>query len=69
MAQPKLKPTPDDDYPTKTSFQQAETESALQTHLKPGTPTLEKNLHLQFLVRDFVQGFPVRYSSQDASQP
>ncbi|KZV63174.1 terpenoid cyclases/Protein prenyltransferase [Peniophora sp. CONT] len=63
------KHTTDDDYPSKTSFQQRETEDVLQSNLTPGTPTLDKNSHLQFLVRNFVQGFPARYSSQDASQP
>ncbi|VDB99893.1 unnamed protein product [Peniophora sp. CBMAI 1063] len=71
MGQPP-KHTTDDDYPTKTSFQQRETEDVLQKHLptdSSATPTLNKNSHLQFLVRNFVQGFPARYSSQDASQP
>ena len=63
------KHTTDDDYPSKTSFQQRETEDALQANIAPGTPTLNKTSHIQFLVRNFVQGFPARYSSQDASQP
>lgn len=32
-------------------------------------PELHRNLHLAFLARNLVQGFPVRYISQDASQP
>jgi len=31
--------------------------------------TLQKNMHLQFLARNMLQGFPARYMSQDASQP
>ncbi len=33
------------------------------------TPTLQKPAHVQFLLRNMVQGFPARYTSQDASQP
>ncbi|KAI0804777.1 terpenoid cyclases/protein prenyltransferase alpha-alpha toroid [Irpex lacteus] len=32
-------------------------------------PTLQKPAHVQFLLRNMVQGFPARYTSQDASQP
>ncbi|KAI0056038.1 terpenoid cyclases/Protein prenyltransferase [Artomyces pyxidatus] len=65
------RPSPIDGYPTKTSHLQAETEEILQSHLpKAGAPpVLNKNAHLQFLVRNLVQGFPARYMSQDASQP
>ncbi|EIW78087.1 terpenoid cyclases protein prenyltransferase [Coniophora puteana RWD-64-598 SS2] len=34
-----------------------------------GAPALQRNAHLQFLVRNLTQGFPERYVSQDASQP
>ncbi|KII84972.1 hypothetical protein PLICRDRAFT_45829 [Plicaturopsis crispa FD-325 SS-3] len=65
------KRTPTDSYPTETSVLQAETEETLLSHGKPSptAPTLQKNAHLQFLVRNFSQGFPSRYTSQDASQP
>ncbi|KAI0316006.1 terpenoid cyclases/Protein prenyltransferase [Amylostereum chailletii] len=63
------KHTPDDGYPSKTSFLQTETEDVLQSHKADDPPTLNKNAHLQFLVRNLVQGFPARYVSQDASQP
>ncbi|GBE85920.1 Protein farnesyltransferase subunit beta [Sparassis crispa] len=32
-------------------------------------PLLQKQLHIQFLLRNLLQGFPERYISQDASQP
>jgi protein farnesyltransferase subunit beta len=32
-------------------------------------PVLNKNPHMQFLIRNFIQGFPTKYISQDASQP
>ncbi|KAL0948363.1 hypothetical protein HGRIS_010945 [Hohenbuehelia grisea] len=69
---PSQKPTPIDAFPTPTSHTQAETEAVLLKHtLDNGDakPVLEKNAHLQFLIRNFVQGFPQRYTSQDASQP
>ncbi|KAI0338827.1 terpenoid cyclases/Protein prenyltransferase [Trametopsis cervina] len=69
-------PTPNDGYPTPTSELQADTERTLQSHwakIVSGdtnhVPLLQRNAHLQFLVRNLVQGFPSRYSSQDASQP
>ncbi|KAI0037908.1 terpenoid cyclases/Protein prenyltransferase [Auriscalpium vulgare] len=63
--------TPIDGYPTKTSDLQSETEDVLVSHLprEDTPPVLNKNPHLQFLVRNLVQGFPARYTSQDASQP
>ncbi|KAF8968548.1 terpenoid cyclases/protein prenyltransferase alpha-alpha toroid [Flammula alnicola] len=65
-------PTPTDGFPTPTSRSQAETEAVLLKHI-PDTdapaPSLQKNAHMQFLVRNLVQGFPTRYISQDASQP
>ncbi|KAJ7076543.1 terpenoid cyclases/protein prenyltransferase alpha-alpha toroid [Mycena belliarum] len=67
------RPVPTDSFPTSTSNTQAETEKVLLEHLpaadKNAAATLHKNAHMQFLVRNMVQGFPARYSSQDASQP
>ncbi|KAF8889431.1 terpenoid cyclases/protein prenyltransferase alpha-alpha toroid [Gymnopilus junonius] len=66
-------PSPVDGFPTLTSRSQAETEQVLLKHLpEPGAkdePILQKTSHMQFLVRNLVQGFPARYISQDASQP
>ncbi|KAH9934610.1 terpenoid cyclases/Protein prenyltransferase [Amylocystis lapponica] len=71
-----LRPTPTDGYPSPTSDLQYNTENILKSHLplpsasKPGpSPVLHRNLHLQFLLRNLLQGFPERYVSQDASQP
>jgi len=64
--------TPDDAYPTETSNLQADTEDILQSHVPldgVGGRVLNKNAHLEFLIRNLVQGFPARYTSQDASQP
>jgi len=64
--------TPDDAYPTETSNLQADTEDILQSHVPldgVGGRVLNKSAHLEFLVRNLVQGFPARYTSQDASQP
>lgn len=66
--------TPDDFFPTLTSTTQAETEEVLLKHLpkldsEESKDRLQKNSHLQFLVRNIRQGFPARYVSQDASQP
>ena len=65
------RPTPIDAYPTKTSDLQADTEDILQAVIPRGggALSLDKKAHLQFLVRNLVQGFPARYMSQDASQP
>ena len=79
------RPTPNDAFPTATSKAQAETEAILLKHfpqlqLPAEDPTestvkdapecnLNKNTHMQFLVRNLIQGFPQRYASQDASQP
>jgi len=64
--------SPTDGYPTETSNIQATTENVLISHI-PDTsdtpPTLKKTAHLQFLIRNLVQGFPSKYTSQDASQP
>ncbi|KAF7290563.1 Protein farnesyltransferase subunit beta [Mycena indigotica] len=66
-----MHPVPVDAFPTLTSTTQAETEKVLREHMptadKP--PTLQKNPHLQFLIRNFTQGMPSRYMSYDASQP
>ena len=64
--------TPVDAYPTETSNLQADTEDILQSHVPldgVGGRVLNKKVHLEFLVRNLVQGFPARYTSQDASQP
>jgi protein farnesyltransferase subunit beta len=65
-------PMPDDSYKTPTSALLAETEDILLRHLPVdpiNPPVLQRNSHLQFLVRNLTQGFPARYTSQDASQP
>ena len=70
MAQPRR--SADDQHITETSDVQAETESILLKHLPldpESLPPLQRQQHLQFLVRNLVQGFPSRYISQDASQP
>ncbi|KIJ19640.1 hypothetical protein PAXINDRAFT_68935 [Paxillus involutus ATCC 200175] len=64
--------SPDDQHITETSEIQAETEAILIKHLPvdpDSPPPLQRTQHLQFLVRNFIQGFPSRYTSQDASQP
>lgn len=71
--------TPTDGYPSSTSHLQIATEEVLKArylstalNTKDSTesqPTLNKNSHIQFLLRNLVQGFPARYVSQDASQP
>jgi protein farnesyltransferase subunit beta len=69
-------PTPIDAYPTETSNLQGETEKVLQGQVPfdgsgsdSGGYVLNKKGHIEFLVRNLVQGFPARYMSQDASQP
>ncbi|KZT20214.1 terpenoid cyclases/Protein prenyltransferase [Neolentinus lepideus HHB14362 ss-1] len=68
---PTYRPTPTDSFPTDTSVLQRETEETLSKHIPspeyPAQP-LHRNAHLQWLVRNLVQGFPARYTSQDASQ-
>ncbi|RDB18840.1 Protein farnesyltransferase subunit beta [Hypsizygus marmoreus] len=69
---PTPRPTPTDGFPTATSQTQAETEAILLKHIPQAgadAPVLAKSSHMQFLVRNLVQGFPARYMSQDASQP
>ena len=68
-------PTPVDGYPSATSDLQAHTEHVLLDHLDKllasdpnHIPKLQKDAHIQFLARNIVQGFPARYTSQDASQ-
>ncbi|KAG6841519.1 hypothetical protein C0991_010133 [Blastosporella zonata] len=66
------RPVPVDAFPTLTSNIQAEIESILLRHIPSNpddAPGLSKTAHMQFLVRNLVQGFPARYVSQDASQP
>ena len=69
----KLRPSPIDGYPTITSVFQDETETVLREYIPNLSympkPLLEKRPHMQFLIRNLVQGFPTRYTSQDASQP
>ncbi|KAG2131102.1 terpenoid cyclases/protein prenyltransferase alpha-alpha toroid [Suillus cothurnatus] len=70
MPQPRR--SPHDSYETETTDHQIETETILLKHLplNPDSPSpLQKDAHLQFLVRNLIQGFPSRYISQDASQP
>ncbi|PFH45619.1 hypothetical protein AMATHDRAFT_77974 [Amanita thiersii Skay4041] len=67
-------PSPIDGLPTTTSYMQAETEEVLLKHVAPSAPgssppTLDKRAHMQYLIRNLIQGFPSRYISQDASQP
>ncbi|KAJ7590765.1 terpenoid cyclases/protein prenyltransferase alpha-alpha toroid [Mycena floridula] len=64
--------TPNDSFPTGTSVTQTATEEILLKHRPDGSSskaTLDKPSHMQFLMRNLVQGFPERYTSQDASQP
>ncbi|KAF9524771.1 terpenoid cyclases/protein prenyltransferase alpha-alpha toroid [Crepidotus variabilis] len=67
------RPVATDAFPTATSRAQAETEAVLLKHIAAPDiqqdPVLDKTSHMQFLVRNLVQGFPSRYISQDASQP
>jgi hypothetical protein len=72
MATITAKPLPTDSLPTETSNVQAETEEILLKHIPDASAppiTLQKKLHMQFLARNLIQGFPARYTSQDASQP
>src|SRR4051812_9530566 len=66
-----LRPTPTDGYPTSTSEQQFETEESITNLiLSTKTPlTLNRQTHLSWIARLFFQGFPAKYTSQDASQP
>lgn len=55
-------------------FRQAETERAIsdlfeRADISNQAITLNRNQHLNWLVRLLIQGFPARYTSQDASQP
>jgi len=77
LIQRHLRPTPTDGYPTDTSALQTSTEEILQKHIAPltspsettkGGPILQRRLHLDFLLRNLRQGFPQRYTGQDASQ-
>lgn len=66
--------TPTDGYPTATTDLQHDTEDVLNSVLLGAQavepePVLNKNAHIQFLARNLIQGFPLRYTSQDASQP
>ena len=63
--------TPVDGYQTATSTLQSTTENVIKTHIpRGGEPTLlDRRMHFEFLLRNLRQGFPERYTSQDASQP
>lgn len=78
------KPTPTDGVSSPTTTLQASTEEILKarylsvtlnaaaSNSPPSTssePTLHKNSHIQYLLRNLRQGFPARYISQAASQP
>ncbi|KAL4259370.1 protein prenyltransferase subunit beta family protein [Pleurotus pulmonarius] len=56
---PNPRPGPDDSFPSPTSLVQAETDATLLKHI-PDQPLakLDRNAHVQFLARNFVQGFP-----------
>ena len=66
-----IKPLPTDGHPTSTSRIQAETEAVLLEHIPPAdaAANLNKPSHLRFLTHNLTKGFPLRYMSQDASQP
>ncbi|KAK7682154.1 hypothetical protein QCA50_014741 [Cerrena zonata] len=75
LAAHNLRPTPTDGFPSPTSDLQIQTENILKAR-HPSIPSdsgtsgvLQRNSHLQFLLRNLIQGFPARYTSQDASQP
>lgn len=73
------KPAQNDGYPSATSTLQSSTEEILKARYlstaiaavdsPESQPTLQRQSHVQFLLRNLVQGFPARYVSQDASQP
>lgn len=67
-----LRHTRTDSYPSPTSLEQEQVETILEQH-RPADgqpkPPLQRNVHLQYLVRNFSQGFPPRFVSLDASQP
>ncbi|KAF7972312.1 hypothetical protein HWV62_5133 [Athelia sp. TMB] len=72
MASNHLARSPTDGFHTDTSNLQTATEDVISSHIPSdpaAPPTLHKNAHLQFLVRNLSQGFPSKYTSQDASQP
>ena len=65
-------PTPTDGYTTATSTLQTDTEEIVKSHVPPNGADhaeLQKRSHFEFLLRNLRQGFPERYTSQDASQP
>ena len=63
--------TPTDGYITATSKLQTTTETVIKSHIPhKGDPIeLDRKSHFEFLLRNLRQGFPERYTSQDASQP
>ena len=65
-----------DGFPTHTSDEQWHLESALRSFAPPqnsdssvADKQLERNAHINFLVRILLQGLPSRAVTQDASQP
>ena len=60
-----------DGYPTHTTDEQIAVEKLLHvlSDGKGKRSTLNRNAHINFLVRMLLQGLPDRYTSQDASQP
>ncbi|KAI0324706.1 terpenoid cyclases/Protein prenyltransferase [Cubamyces sp. BRFM 1775] len=64
--------TPTDGFHTQTSTLQEATEKLIRSHIPSGGTSqveLQKRYHFEFLLRNLRQGFPERYTSQDASQP
>lgn len=69
-----LIPTPDDGIYTDTLEEQHNTERELiDTGAKFASDaerlTLRRDMHVSFLARNLLQGFPSRYQGYDASQP
>ncbi|KAG8872050.1 CAAX farnesyltransferase (FTase) subunit beta [Tulasnella sp. 331] len=67
------KPYQDDGFETDTSKAQRETERAItalfEATLDANKPmTLRKNAHINWAIRFLLQGFPARFTSQDASR-
>lgn len=60
-----------DGYPTPTTDEQISVENILKNFIPahPNSKLLDRNTHVNYLVRMLLQGLPVRYVSQDASQP
>jgi len=67
------KHSPNDSYQTPTSILQESTERILASYVRINAPEadyeLKRDTHIQFIARAMFQGFPSKYTSQDASQP